>query len=74
MSNHIITAKNIDAYYADKQALFVVDFDIKEKQVTSLIGHSGCGKSTFLRAINRMNDLIPICRFNGLLEIDGQDV
>lgn len=47
MSNHIITAKNIDVYYADKQALFGVDLDIKEKQVTSLIGPSGCGKSTF---------------------------
>ena len=74
MSERIITAKNVDVFYADKQALFGVDLEIREKQVTSLIGPSGCGKSTFLRAINRMNDLIPICRFDGTLKIDGQDV
>ena len=74
MSNHIITAKNIDVYFADKQALFGVDLDIKEKQVTSLKALRVAGNPHFLRAINRMNDLIPICRFNGLLEIDGQDI
>ena len=70
----IISARGVDVFYAEKQALFGVDLDISEKQVTSLIGPSGCGKSTFLRAINRMNDLIAICRFEGMLKIDGQDV
>ena len=74
MNNTIIEAKNVDVFYADKQALFDVNLKIEEKQVTSLIGPSGCGKSTFLRCINRMNDLIPICKITGQLEIDGQDV
>ena len=74
MINTIIEAKNVDVFYADKQALFDVNLKIEEKQVTSLIGPSGCGKSTFLRCINRMNDLIPICKITGQLEIDGQDV
>ena len=74
MNNTIIEAKNVDVFYADKQALFDVNLKIEEKQVTSLIGPSGCGKSTFLRCIYRMNDLIPICKITGKLEIDGQDV
>ena len=74
MTNTIIEAKNVDVFYADKQALFDVNLKIEEKQVTSLIGPSGCGKSTYLRCINRMNDLIPICKITGQLEIDGQDV
>ena len=74
MNNTIIEAKNVDVFYADKQALFDVNLKIEEKQVTSLIGPSGCGKSTYLRCINRMNDLIPICKITGQLEIDGQDV
>ena len=74
MNNTIIEAKNVDVFYADKQALFDVNLKIEEKQVTSLIGPSGCGKSTFLRCINRMNELIPICKITGQLEIDGQDV
>ncbi|MGB0635424.1 MAG: phosphate ABC transporter ATP-binding protein PstB [Paracoccaceae bacterium] len=74
MINNIIEAKNVDVFYADKQALFDVNLKIEEKQVTSLIGPSGCGKSTFLRCINRMNDLIPICKITGQLDIDGQNV
>ena len=74
MINTIIEAKNVDVFYADKQALFDVNLKIEEKQVTSLIGPSGCGKSTFLRCINRMNDLIPICKITGQLNIDGQNV
>ena len=74
MIKTIIEAKNVDVFYADKQALFDVNLKIEEKQVTSLIGPSGCGKSTFLRCINRMNDLIPICKITGQLNIDGQNV
>jgi len=74
MEHPFITARDVDVFYGDKQALFGIDLDIQAKEVTALIGPSGCGKSTFLRAINRMNDLIPICRMTGQLEIGGQDI
>ena len=74
MNNTIIEAKNVDVFYADKQALFDVNLKIEEKQVTSLIGPSGCGKSTFLRCINRMNDVIDICSVKGNVSIDGHDI
>lgn len=70
----IITARDIDVYYGEKQALNKIALDIPENKVTSLIGPSGCGKSTFLRCINRMNDLVPICRVEGDLRIKGQDI
>ena len=44
-----ISAKNVDVFYGKKQALFNINLDIEENQVTALIGPSGCGKSTFLR-------------------------
>lgn len=74
MDTPFITARNVDVFYADTQALFGIDLDINANEVTALIGPSGCGKSTFLRSINRMNDLIPICRFEGDLQIGGQQV
>lgn len=74
MDTPFITARNVDVFYADTQALFGIDLDINANEVTALIGPSGCGKSTFLRSINRMNDLIPICRFDGDLQIGGQQV
>ena len=40
-----ISAKNVDVFYGKKQALFNINLDIEENQVTALIGPSGCGKS-----------------------------
>ena len=45
-----------------------------KRQVTALIGPSGCGKSTFLRCINRMNDTIDICRIEGKIIVDEEDI
>ena len=69
-----VSARNINVYYAEKQALIDVTVDIPEKAVMAFIGPSGCGKSTFLRCINRMNDTIPIARVSGQIEIDGEDI
>jgi phosphate transport system ATP-binding protein len=69
-----ISAKNIDLYYGDNQALFDISMDIFENKVTAFIGPSGCGKSSFLRSINRMNDTVAGCRITGRLLIDGRDV
>ncbi|MAD94189.1 MAG: phosphate ABC transporter ATP-binding protein, partial [Rhodobacteraceae bacterium] len=70
----IITARDVDVHYGDKQALNKIVLDIPKNKVTSLIGPSGCGKTTFLRCINRMNDLVPIARVNGEIKIVGQDI
>ena len=43
-------------------------------RVTAFIGPSGCGKSTLLRCLNRMNDVIPICRVEGSITLAGQDI
>ena len=69
-----MTARKVNLWYGEKQALFDVDMDVPDRQVTALIGPSGCGKSTFLRCLNRMNDTIDICRVEGDIRLDGQDV
>ena len=47
---------------------------IEPNKVTALIGSSGCGKSTFLRSLNRMHELTPGARVEGTVMVDGQDV
>ena len=69
-----IESKKISVFYGDKKALSGISLDIPEKRVTSLIGPSGCGKSTFLRCLNRMNDTIDICRIEGKILVDGEDI
>lgn len=70
----IIQARKVQVYYGDKQAIIDVDVDIDRNAVTAFIGPSGCGKSTLLRCINRMNDVIPICRVEGSIKLAGQDI
>jgi phosphate transport system ATP-binding protein len=69
-----ISARNVNLWYGEKQALFDVSLDIAAREVTALIGPSGCGKSTFLRCLNRMNDVIDICRVQGDIRLDGEDI
>ncbi|CAM4411507.1 phosphate ABC transporter ATP-binding protein [Pseudoalteromonas sp. SR44-5] len=66
--------KNLDLYYGEKQALSSVNMNIPKGQVTAFIGPSGCGKSTLLRCINRMNDLVDICRIEGEILLHGQNI
>jgi phosphate transport system ATP-binding protein len=68
-----VSARDINVFYGDKQALFDVSIDIPGGAVTAFIGPSGCGKTTFLRCINRMNDTIDNCRVTGVLEIEGKN-
>ena len=69
-----ITARNVNVFYGDTQAIKSVDVDIEPNSVTAFIGPSGCGKSTFLRCLNRMNDTIDICRVTGDILLDGDDI
>ena len=65
---------DMDLWYGDKQALYDVTLPIARNSVTALIGPSGCGKSTLLRVMNRMNDLIPICHYQGKIDFEGTEV
>lgn len=69
-----ISARKVQVFYGTTHAIKDVDVDILDKTVTAFIGPSGCGKSTFLRCINRMNDTIDICRVEGEILLDGEDI
>ena len=69
-----IEVRGVSVYYGELQALAEVSLEIPEHRVTALIGPSGCGKTTFLRCVNRMNDVIEGCRVEGTILIDGTDI
>lgn len=69
-----LSARNVDVFYGDKQAIFDVSLDIGANEVIALIGPSGCGKSTFLRTLNRMNDTIDICKISGDILLDNENI
>ncbi|WP_422785528.1 phosphate ABC transporter ATP-binding protein PstB [Roseibium algae] len=74
MTETKISASKVQVYYGDTHAIKDVSVDIEARAVTAFIGPSGCGKSTFLRCLNRMNDTIDICRVEGDIKIDDEDI
>jgi phosphate transport system ATP-binding protein len=69
-----IEVRKLSVFYGHFQALKDVSLKIEKQKITALIGPSGCGKTTFLRCLNRMNDLIDEARVEGQVIIDGQDI
>jgi phosphate transport system ATP-binding protein len=67
-------AQGVTVHYGEKQALHPVSLSFPTSSITAFIGASGCGKSTFLRCFNRMNDTIASCRVGGSILLDGQNI
>jgi phosphate transport system ATP-binding protein len=61
-------------FYGDFLAVRDSHVPIAKGKIVGFIGPSGCGKSTVLRSLNRMNDLIPVFRFEGHVQFLGQDI
>ena len=74
MTDTKISVRDLNLYYGDNHALKNVNMNIRENAITAFIGPSGCGKTTFLKTLNRMNDLIDSVRIDGLVEIDGENI
>ncbi len=60
----------MNMFFGKKQILKNINIDFETNKVTSLIGPSGCGKSTLLRSFNRMHDLSPDARVEGVIKLD----
>src|SRR5215467_8964754 len=69
-----IAVRGLNVYYGANHALSDVSLDIPECRVTALIGLSGCGKSPFLRCLNRMNDHIRGATVTGSVQLQGENI
>ena len=68
-----ISVRHLNFFYGRNQALHDISMELPERMVTAFIGPSGCGKTTFLRTLNRMNDVISGARVEGEILIDGEN-
>src|SRR5690606_19728561 len=69
-----IDVSGLHAYYGPVHAVEDVSMTIEPRSVTAFIGSSGCGKSTFLRTLNRMHEVTPGARVEGKVLLDDQDI
>ncbi len=70
----VLETRNMDVFYGDFKAVADVSMTFAFNEISALIGPSGCGKSTVLRALNRMNDLIPSARVEGEVLYHGANI
>ncbi|MDH3679997.1 MAG: phosphate ABC transporter ATP-binding protein PstB [Acidimicrobiia bacterium] len=70
----VLDIQELAVYYGEFWAVRDVNLAVGENEITAIIGPSGCGKSTVLRALNRMNDLIPGARVEGRVAYHGVDL
>lgn len=74
MEQVALELRNLRVYYGAFLAVKDVNLAIPRHQITAIIGPSGVGKSTLLRALNRMNELVPGCRTEGEVLFDGMNI
>ncbi|MDD2941685.1 MAG: phosphate ABC transporter ATP-binding protein PstB [bacterium] len=70
----VFALRGFNLFYGTFHAVKNIDLDVVSRKVTAFIGPSGCGKSSLLRAMNRMNDLVPSSRASGSILLDGLDI
>jgi len=69
-----IRIQNVSYFYGDKVALRDVTLDVPANAITVFFGPAGGGKTTLLRLINRLNDLVEGTRMSGRILLDGKDI
>jgi len=66
--------KNLNVWFGMIYALKDVNMEIQSHEILSVIGPANSGKTTFLRTLNRLNELNINFRMRGLVELDSQDI
>ena len=66
--------KNFRVFQGQQDALRGISLDVPSHRILGIIGPAGSGKTTFLRALNRLNDLVPDMHVEGQVLLDGQDI
>jgi phosphate transport system ATP-binding protein len=75
MTNDVaIEVRGFSQYFGDVRKLNALDLDVRRNEILGIIGPARSGKSTFLCALNRLNDLVRGSRHEGTIRIDGRDI
>jgi len=69
-----IIVKELNFFFDTFQALKSINLRIKANEILAIIGPANSGKTTFLRTLNRLNDLIPYAKLTGEVYLDGKNI
>ncbi|MBN1913805.1 MAG: phosphate ABC transporter ATP-binding protein [Candidatus Omnitrophica bacterium] len=66
--------RELDIWFHQVHALSQASLEIESNEILSIIGPSRSGKTTFLRMLNRLNELERGFRMSGKVEMDAKDI
>lgn len=69
-----IVVKDFNFHYQSFQALRDITLEIRPKEIFAIFGPARGGKTTFLKSLNRLTDLIFGTRHAGTILLDGTDI
>lgn len=69
-----IAVKDFNFYYGSLQALQMINLNIRANEIFALLGPARSGKTTFLKSLNRLTDLVYGTRHTGTILLDGEDI
>lgn len=69
-----VEVRKLSLSYGSKTVLRDVSLQVRENEIFGIIGPANSGKTSFLRALNRMNEMIPGMHVEGTVLFDGEDV
>jgi phosphate transport system ATP-binding protein len=70
----LLTVRGLSIRYGAKVALQDVDLDVRPNEIFGIIGPANAGKTSFLRALNRMDEFVPDMRVDGAVTFAGRDL
>ena len=69
-----LSVRDLTVRYGDKTALNAVSLDVLPNEIFGIIGPANSGKTSFLRALNRMEEFDPNMTVQGDIFFEGQDI
>jgi phosphate transport system ATP-binding protein len=65
---------DLNIWFDSVHAIKDINIEVQSNEILSVIGPSNSGKTTFLRSLNRLNDLNPNYRLTGAIELERKDL
>jgi phosphate transport system ATP-binding protein len=69
-----VSVRDLTVSYGEKAVLRGIDLDVREHEIFGIIGPANSGKTSFLRALNRMEEFDPNMHVGGSIKFSGHEV
>lgn len=69
-----LEVRDLSVFYGAKPALERVNLEVRENEIFGIIGPASSGKTSFLRALNRMDEFVHAMKVEGQVIFGGRDI